>query len=292
MVETRSSRLKQQHSQDRTDTLRRTAIELAPKPTKRARPISNDLIASEELKSKEIGLSEINAELTSKASEQRATILTKYFRVAAYGEGDILMGVKVPDVRSLSKSLGFLPYSILKELIQSKYHEERLLAVINVVTKFKNTQDPVELTEIFKFFVEQMREGVNNWDLVDSSASQIVGEFLKDKPDIKRLWLYDKLAVSNRIWDRRIAIVSTQCFINNGKYDDALKLAEMFLNDTEDLIHKATGWTLREVGKKSKSTLVKFLNQHAHQMPRVMLRYSLEKFSGQERKKYMTIGKK
>ncbi|RIB24878.1 DNA alkylation repair enzyme-domain-containing protein [Gigaspora rosea] len=291
MVETRNSRLKRKHDQDPTKALKRTAVELAPKLTKHEH-LTNDSNASEEVKSKELGLSEIHAKLLSKASKQKATILTKYFRVEEYGEGDILLGVKVPDVRSLSNGLGFLPYSILKELIQSKYHEERLLAVINVVTKFKNTQDPAELAEIFRFYVEQMREGVNNWDLVDSSASQIVGEFLKDKSDIKRLWLYDKLAVSERIWDRRIAIVSTQCFIKNGKYDDTLKLAEIFLNDAEDLIHKATGWTLREMGKKSKSTLVKFLNQHAHRMPRVMLRYSLEKFSEEERRKYMIIGKK
>ncbi|CAG8760222.1 14297_t:CDS:1, partial [Racocetra fulgida] len=178
------------------NTLKRTAIEVAPKLTKRARSISNSSLmpdVSTKLKSKEI-LSEIHEQLQSKASKQRATILTKYLRVVEYGEGDILMGVKVPDVRTISKSLGFLSYSILKELIQSKYHEERLLAVINIVTKFKNTQDPADLMEIFRFFIEQMRVGVNNWDLVDSSASQIVGDFLKDKPDIKKLWLYEKLA--------------------------------------------------------------------------------------------------
>ncbi|CAG8598938.1 8645_t:CDS:1 [Cetraspora pellucida] len=250
MVETRNSRLKRQDGQDPTaNTLKRTDIEVAPKLTRSISNVSLMPTASIELKPKEISLSEIHAQLQSKASKQKAAILTKYFRVAEYGEGDILMGVKVPDVRAISKSLGFLSYSILKELIQSKYHEERLLAVINIVTKFKNTQDPAELREIFGFFIEQMRGGVNNWDLVDSSASQIVGDFLKDKPDIKRLWLYEKLAVSKRLWDRRIAIVSTQCFINNGEYYDTLKLAEMFLNDTEDLIHKATGWTLREMGK-------------------------------------------
>ncbi|CAG8595554.1 1663_t:CDS:2, partial [Scutellospora calospora] len=274
-----SSRLKQQQDQNSTgNTLKRATIE---------RPITNVPSVSVASELKEIRLSEIHAQLQSKASKQRATSLAKYFRVIEYGKGDILMGVRVPDVRSLSKSLGFLSYPILKKLIKSKYHEERLLAVINVVTKFKNTQDPTELAEIFRFFIEQMREGVDNWDLVDLSASQVVGNFLKDKPDIKQLWLYEKLAVSKRLWDRRIAIVSTQNFINHGEYKDTLTLAEMFLSDAEDLIHKATGWTLREMGKKSKPTLVKFLNQHAHRMPRVMLRYSLEKFSEQERKIYM-----
>ncbi|CAG8567457.1 7191_t:CDS:2 [Acaulospora colombiana] len=238
----------------------------------------------------ETTLSNIRSYLLSKASKQHAKFMAKYLKIVEYDEGDILMGVKVPEIRLLSKSLGFLPFSVLRNLAKSSYHEERLLAVVNVTEKFKISQDPIVHESIFKFFVEEMREGINNWDLVDSSASQIVGAYLRDKPDLRRLWLFDKLVKSSRFWDRRIAIVATQNFIVHGQYEDTLKLAVILLHDKEDLIHKATGWTLREMGKMSKETLVKFLDQHAQSMPRIMLRYSIEKFSTQERKMYMKNG--
>nr|CAG8493953.1 5986_t:CDS:2 [Entrophospora candida] len=231
--------------------------------------------------------SQIHDKLLLKASKKRAAISARYLRAEKYGKGDLLMGTSVPDIRSVSKSLGFLSYEMLKDLIQSKYHEERILAAINIVDRFKVTKDLEEKKIIFDFYINDMRQGIDNWDLVDTSASQIVGAYLFDKLDLKDQWLYKTLAISERLWDRRIAMVATQYFINKEQYEDTIKLSEIYLNDKEDLIHKATGWMLREVGKKSKKTLVNFLDKNASKMPRVMLRYSLEKFSISERKKYM-----
>ncbi|RHZ59950.1 hypothetical protein Glove_360g164 [Diversispora epigaea] len=302
MVETRSSKLK---SQVRNETVipvksshKRVVDETTLTSTKRVR--TGDTVTNKEmsfrdkfnLENNESALADIHSYLLSKASKKTSTFLTKYFRVEEYKTGDIILGIKVPEIRFLSKSLDFLPFPILRGLIKSKYHEERLLAIINVVEKYKTSQDSTIQESIFNFFVEEMISGVDNWDLVDTSAGKIVGAYLRDKPNLKRFWLFEKFVKSNRLWDRRIAIVATQHFIKYGEYDDTLELAEILLRDEEDLIHKATGWTLREMGKKSNETLIKFLDQHAQDMPRVMLRYSIEKLSVQERKKYMKLDKK
>ncbi|CAG8586216.1 8658_t:CDS:2 [Acaulospora morrowiae] len=299
MVETRSSKFKK--SQEKNTFNREASPKRAFDTTilESTKHVHTDDTTNEDslVKNSEIFgenemiLSNIRSYLLSKASKKYAAYLAKYLRIAEYGEGDVLIGVRAPEIRALSKSLGFLPFLVLKNLIKSKYHEERLLAVINMKEKYKNSNDLVMRERIFNFFVEE-RKGINNWDLVDSSASQIVGAHLRDNPNLKRSWLFDKLVKSTRLWDRRIAIVATQNFISHGEYEDTLELASTLLYDKEDLIHKATGWTLREMGKMSKETLVKFLDQHAQNMPRIMLRYSIEKFSVQERKLYMNIGKK
>ncbi|CAI2162509.1 1808_t:CDS:2 [Funneliformis geosporum] len=301
MVETRNSKLNQNKSTVRTvgkRTLKHIETEISTQPTKRARK-KKETIVKEETVESESGVtkieptqSRIHTKLAAQASKKRAAILVKYLRVEEYDRGDIILGIRVPDVRSISKDLGFLPFTILKELINSKYHEERLLSVINLVDKYKISKDPEEKKNLFEFYLNDMREGIDNWDLVDISASHVVGSYLIDKPELKKTWLFERLLNSERLWDRRIAIVSTLYFINQGQFEDTTKLSEILLNDEKDLIHKATGWMLREVGKKSKKNLVNFLDKYAVKMPRVMLRYSLEKFSDQEKKKYMQKGKK
>ncbi|PKC71181.1 hypothetical protein RhiirA1_413460 [Rhizophagus irregularis] len=294
MVETRS---KQKARNVEKVGSKRISTETSTQPTKRCKTktiIDNKVTLKSESTVIKINptLSSIHEQLAAQASKKRAATLVKYFRTDEYGRGDIFLGLKVPYVRSISKSLGFLPFTILKSLIESKYHEERLLSVINIVDKFKISQDLNEQKELFEFYTTEMKEGIDNWDLVDMSAAHVVGSYLINKPELKKTWLYEKLITSERLWDRRIAIVSTQLFINRGEYEDTVKLSEILLDDKEDLIHKATGWMLREMGKKSKKTLVNFLDMHATKMPRVMLRYSLEKFSDQEKKKYIQKEKK
>ncbi|CAG8497603.1 7289_t:CDS:2 [Diversispora eburnea] len=272
MVETRSSKLKNQVQNETVipvkSSHKRVVNEITLTPTKRIR--TGDTVTNKEmsfrdkfnLENNESALANIHSYLLSKASKKNSTLLAKYFRVEEYGMGDIILGIKVPEIRFLSKRLDLLPFPILRGLIKSKYHEERLLAIINVVEKYKTSQDSKIRENIFNFFVEEMISGVDNWDLVDTSASQIVGAYLRDKPDLKRFWLFEKFVKSNRLWDRRIAIISTQYFIKYGEYDDTLELAGILLH------------------------------QHAKDMPRVMLRYSIEKLSVQERKKYMKLDKK
>ncbi|CAG8444912.1 5142_t:CDS:2 [Funneliformis mosseae] len=298
MVETRNSKLKQKNKTVRIvgkRTSKHIETEISTQPKKRARKtiVKEVTVESESGVTKiEPTLSSIHSKLAVQASKKRAAILEKYLRVKEYDRGDIILGIRVPDVRSISKNLGFLPFTVLKDLINSKYHEERLLSVINLVDKYKISKDSEEKKILFEFYLNDMREGIDNWDLVDISASHVVGSYLIDKPELKKTWLFGRLVNSDRLWDRRIAIVSTLYFINQGQFEDTTKLSEILLNDEKDLIHKATGWMLREVGKKSKKNLVNFLDKYAVKMPRVMLRYSLEKFSDQEKKKYMQKGKK
>src|SRR4051794_17726806 len=226
MVETRNSKLKRQNSTLRIvekGVLKRNVTETLTQPTKRARKTKEATINKVNIKSEPIAtnikptLSSIHAQLAAQASKKRVEILIKYFRVEEYGRGDIFLGLRVPNVRAISKSLGFLPFTLLKKLISSKFHEERLLSVINVVDKYKVSQDSNEQKELFEFYINEMREGIDNWDLVDISASHVVGSYLINKPELKKKWLYEKLVISERLWDRRIAMISTQYFINQGQ---------------------------------------------------------------------------
>jgi 3-methyladenine DNA glycosylase AlkD len=252
MVETRNSKLKNQNSTLITvekSISKRNTTETSTQPIKRARKTKEATINKESESIAEPTHSSIHAQLAAQASKKRVAILVKYFRVEEYGRGDIFLGLRVPDIRALSKNLGFLPFTILKKLICSKFHEERLLSVINVVDKYKISQDSDVQKELFEFYINEMREGIDNWDLVDISASHVVGSYLIGKPELKKKWLYEKLVISERLWDRRIAIISTQHFINQEQYEDTVKLSEILLDDKEDLIHKATVWMLREMGK-------------------------------------------
>jgi 3-methyladenine DNA glycosylase AlkD len=222
-------------------------------------------------------------ELRSLGTPARAEAGARYFKTGKgqYGYGDIFLGVTVPHQRTLAKKFFALPLPELKKLLEHKAHECRLTALFILVNKYKKASLK-DRQKIARFYLIN-KKAVNNWDLVDSSASQILGNFLLDKP---RNILY-KLAASKNLWNRRMAIMSTQAFIAKDQFDDTLKIAQLFLTDGHDLIHKATGWMLREVGKRSIDTERNFLEQHASRMPRTMLRYAIEKFPSSERKKFL-----
>lgn len=199
-----------------------------------------------------------------------------------YGEGDKFLGIAVPDQRKAAKK--YFQDITLKEigaLLKSGFHEYRLTALIILKGKYKKADEKTR-KKIYEFYVKHL-PGINNWDLVDVSCPNIVGEYLSGKD---KSFLYN-LARSKNLWRRRVAIVSTLCFINKNDFRDALKIAELFLTDKHDLIHKATGWMLREVGKKNLRTEEEFLDKYAAVMPRVMLRYAIERFAENKRKFYL-----
>jgi len=216
-------------------------------------------------------------------SKKQAEILQRFFKtgIGEYGEGDIFLGVKVPDIRRVAKEGRDLSLVEIKELLYSKIHEERLLALLILVGQFESSTED-KRKGIYNFYLKNTRQ-INNWDLVDLSAPKIVGAYLIDKsPRI----LYE-LAESNSIWEKRVAIIATYTFIKNNKFDNTMLISNILLNDKHDLIHKAVGWMLREVGKKSLLTEERFLKKHYKNMPRTMLRYAIEKFSESKRQGYL-----
>lgn len=197
-----------------------------------------------------------------------------------YGEGDVFLGIRVPVVRKQIKLFREMELDEVQVLLQSEFHEVRLSALLLLVEKFKKSGQE-EQQAIFRFYLNNTRY-VNNWDLVDSSAC-IVGAYLTDRD---RTILSD-LVRSESLWERRIAIIATFHFIKNAEYVETLKLADYLLNDREDLVHKAVGWMLREVGKRDIGIEKEFLAPRYKKMPRTMLRYAIEKFPEQERKMYL-----
>ena len=218
-------------------------------------------------------------------TKTKAANSARFFKTGKgqYGEGDVFIGVTVPEQRLLAKECITLPLSEICTLLESKVHEHRLTALIILVVQYKNAK-PKEQEKIVQFYLAHASH-INNWDLVDASASYIIGTHLLGRP---RDVLY-KFVRSKNMWERRIAIVSTHALIRKGDSSDALNLSGMLLSDTEDLMHKAVGWTLREVGKQSRPTLVQFLHEHAPHMPRTALRYAIEHFSDTERKRFMQM---
>jgi len=228
-------------------------------------------------------LESLKKELQELADEKQAEILQRFFKTGKgeYGEGDIFLGIKVPVQRNVAKKYSGLSLPKIQELLKSKIHEHRLIGLIILTEKYKKNGEE-EKANIFNFYLKNTKN-INNWDLVDVTAPGIVGHFLSDK---KKNILYD-LARSNNLWERRIAIVSTFDFIRQQEFEDTLALSEILLDDKHDLIHKAVGWMLREVGKKDETVLEAFLKQHYKVMPRTMLRYAIEKFEEEKRKKYL-----
>ncbi|MDO8459488.1 MAG: DNA alkylation repair protein [Nanoarchaeota archaeon] len=227
----------------------------------------------------------IQKELQSLTNPEKAIILQHFFKTGhgEYGEGDIFLGIQVPHVRTISKKYLNLSYQEISILLNSKIHEERLVALLILIEKFnKSRKDNKERRRIYEFYLSQ-RAGINNWDLVDLSADKIVGEFIfnEDKSILR------DLARSKNLWERRIAIVSTFAFIRRKRFGETLAISEILINDTHDLIHKAVGWMLREVGKRDQEILEIFLKTHYNSMPRTMLRYSIEKFPQDKRKAYL-----
>jgi len=228
-------------------------------------------------------LSELRKKIKTVASPDVANTMRWFFKTGKgeYGEGDTFVGLKVPMQRIITKEFRDLNLNELKVLLNSKVHEERLISLFILVYKFEKGEER-EKEKIFSFYLKN-RKGVNNWDLVDLSAPKIVGNYLLDKDKS----LLFELALSNNLWERRISILSTQEFIRNNKFDTTLKIAKMLLNDKQDLIHKAVGWMLREIGNRDLSTEEKFLKLYYKDMPRTMLRYAIEKFPEVKRKKYL-----
>lgn len=198
-----------------------------------------------------------------------------------YGEGDIFIGLRVPQTRLIAKKYKDLAIDEIEKLLESPIHEHRLCAVIIMAEQAKRANDVLKKS-LYELYLRRT-DRINNWDIVDVSCRDIVGGFLQEK---SRNPLY-KLAQSTNMWERRIAIVSTWHFIRVGDLDDTFKIVEMLIEDKEDLTHKATGWMLREAGKKDEARLKDFLDKHAHHMPRTMLRYSLERLHPADKAHYM-----
>ncbi len=228
-------------------------------------------------------LADVRRQLAELGSTARAEHSTRFFKTGPgeYGEGDRFLGLKVPDVRRVSRHCGDLTFADLRQLLASPIHEQRQLALFVLVLRF-NKGDTLAQKKIYDFYMRN-RRGVNNWDLVDGSAPHIVGGYLVDKD---RSVLH-QLARSRNLWERRIAILATYHFIRHDDFDDTLRIAERLLNDREDLIHKAVGWMLREVGKQNVKAEKAFLDKHYRGMPRTMLRYAIERSPERQRQRYL-----
>jgi len=230
-----------------------------------------------------MSLSEIRKEISKQKNPAQAINLQRFFKTGKgeYGEGDVFYGIKVPVQRIIAKQFKDLPLEDLKILVTSKVHEERLVAAFILVDQYKKG-DEKKKKIIFDFYLKN-RKGINNWDLVDLSAPKIVGAHLIDK---EKDLLY-KFARSKDLWEKRISIISTYAFIREHFFEDTLNISGILLNDKHDLIHKAVGWMLREIGNRDLETEVEFLKKHYKTMPRTMLRYAIEKFPESKRIKYL-----
>jgi 3-methyladenine DNA glycosylase AlkD len=228
---------------------------------------------------------EIRKELDGLADERIAAVSRRFFKTGPgeYGEGDRFRGIRVPVLRGLVRTWRGIGPREAGRLLASAFHEDRLLGLLLWVDMFRRGGDPVR-AEVYGLYLANTRR-INNWDLVDASAEHIVGAFLRERP---RDPLY-RLARSAVLWERRIAVLATFHFIKRGEFAETLKIARILLPDPEDLIHKAVGWMLREVGKRDLSAEEAFLRTHCRQMPRTMLRYAIERLP-QDRRKYYLEG--
>ena len=228
----------------------------------------------------------VENELVSLRNPEKAVILQRFFKTGEgqYGEGDVFLGLMNPVTRAQAKKHAMLPMRETVRLLKSRYHEVRLCALLIWVRQYDKGTPEVR-QRIFTHYLKNATY-VNNWDLVDLSAPNIVGRHLLGQP---RDILYD-LAESPLLWEQRIAVIATLTFIRHGEFDDTLKLAERVLTHPHDLIHKAAGWALREVGKRDRPLLTQFIEQHKRRMPRTMLRYAIEQYPDAERKAFLKEG--
>jgi 3-methyladenine DNA glycosylase AlkD len=228
-------------------------------------------------------LDQIKKEMAQLSDPHRAKNLSWFFKTGKgqYGEGDTFLGIPVPEQRKIAKRYVDLSLEDLHELLNSKVHEHRFTALVILISKYRKAEESGK-KEIFDFYLRNT-ENINNWDLVDLSAPRIVGDYLINR---ERSILY-KLAKSDSLWERRISILSTFTFIDNNDFEDALNISELLLHDEHDLIHKAVGWALREIGKRDQNVEERFLAKHCLHMPRTMLRYAIEKFDEEKRKRYL-----
>jgi len=225
----------------------------------------------------------LERELKAAGTAERAAGAARYFKTGKgeYGEGDVLLGVTVPILRKITRGYRELEFDELQVMLQSKIHEHRSAALEILVEQYKRGDDKTR-KQVFDFYLRNLG-CVNNWDLVDGSCRGIVGEHLRTRS--RRL--LDKLARSESVWERRIAMVSTMALIRAGETEDALRVAENLLDDEHDLIHKAVGWLLREVGDCDQAALLRFLKKHYARVPRTALRYAIEHFDAEKRKRML-----
>ena len=222
----------------------------------------------------------IKQDLNSLKNPEKAKILQRFFKTGKgeYGEGDVFLGIIVPEQRKISKKYKDLTLKQIQELLSTNIHEYRLTALFILIHKYKKTKDK----EIIDFYLKNTKN-INSWDLVDLSAPKILGDYLIDKD---REILYT-LAKSKHLWEKRISILATYAFIRENQFEDTLKISEILLKDKHDLIHKAVGWMLREIGKRNQEIEEGFLKKHYRDMPRTMLRYAIERFEEDKRKSYL-----
>lgn len=228
-------------------------------------------------------LGNLKKDLKKNSSKSKAKALQRFFKTGKgeYGEGDIFLGITVPQIRKIAKKHSALDILAIQSLLNSSIHEERLIALLILLENYQSSSEEQKY-QIINFYLQNTKN-INNWDLVDLSSPSIIGNYLLDKPkDI----LYS-LANSKNLWEKRISIISTYTFIKNNQFQDAFKIAEILLNDSHDLIHKAVGWMLREIGKKDLKAEENFLKKHYKSMPRTMLRYAIEKFLQIKREAYL-----
>ena len=228
-------------------------------------------------------MTEIVSDLMRLASPEKAEILSRFFRTGKgeYGEGDIFLGITAPQQRKVAIKYRAASFDDLHQLLASNIHEYRLVALF-ILTERYDKSDKAGRKECVDFFLKNLAR-VNNWDLVDLSSGRILGDYLLDR-DKKILY---RLAVSENLWERRISIISTFSFIRKDRFDDTLNIAGILLNDRHDLIHKAFGWMLREIGKRNQAVEESFLKSHCRTMPRTMLRYAIERFDEKKRRFYL-----
>ena len=228
-------------------------------------------------------LKEVERSLHALANQRDAAFLQRFFKTGAgeYGEGDRFLGIRVPQLRALARRFRELPREQVLNLLQSPWHEQRLLALLLLVDQYRRGTD-AERDEIHRAYLRNTAY-INNWDLVDSSAEHIVGGHL----DPRRQTLLEQLARSQSLWERRIAILATFHWIKQDEYRPALRVAKLLMNDPHDLIHKAVGWMLREIGKRDIAVEEKFLLEHYRNMPRTMLRYAIERLPEPRRRQYL-----
>lgn len=225
----------------------------------------------------------VKEKLRKLADPARAKVSQSFFKTGKgeYGEGDVFWGIKVPDIRVIAKESKDVSLEEINSLLHDKVHECRMCALLILIEKYKRAS--VEEKEaIVKFYLEN-KSRVNNWDLVDGSAPYILGDYLLSH-DRAILYIFSGF---EDVWTRRIAIVATQTFIRNNEFEDTLKLSELLMQEKHDLMHKACGWMLREVGKRDERVLVRFLEKHAKRMPRTMLRYAIERLDKVQRARFM-----
>lgn len=237
------------------------------------------------MKKNSMSFQDLKKDIRKNASKERARASARFFKTGKgeYGEGDRFLGLTMGEVRKLSKQYRNLDFSHVVKLLESSWHEERMIGLLILVLRYEEAKSVPEKRTVFDFYIAH-REAVNSWDLVDATTPNIVGDFLSQQKNRDILY---RFARSKNLWERRMAILATYRFVRSGDFHDTVSLATLLLRDTHDLIHKATGWMLREIGKRDELTLIRFLEQYATEMPRTMLRYALEKFSPERRQYFL-----